>query len=427
MSAPRLIRDDGTVLELPERGLLGRDASCEVVVNDKSVSRRHALVERRGDAWWVVDQGSANGIFVGGLRVAEGMLVDGQEFALGLVRFRVELPASPAKLMDEPEGGTLLIPVSALAPPALPPVPRPVDPRDEAAMVLGVAADAPPAEVGERLAALESELAERIRTAPNAHLRATYTASLEGARAAAAVLLPPAPPVPEVSAADLPSAQPVVGSHIVDEVRAAGRQAPSVAPARTSAPTGPPQSTMIVASLAVILVGLSLFFWLSSRATREALRDLRGGSDTQKVVAANAALEATRRLVAAGVLENGRVALCNSGSQPIEIRWLGALWTTRGPAGDLRIDKFMSRDTRCVTDQSQLARVDVLVPGERKSTVAAGSCTWDGRALFVAVEYSLSGSDGPSRHAARVFGKGEHCLDLASPAAGTVPAEAPAQ
>ncbi|MCL4819323.1 MAG: FHA domain-containing protein [Vicinamibacteria bacterium] len=423
MSAPRLIREDGTILEIPsERSVLGRDASCDVVVADKSVSRRHALVERRGDTWWVVDQGSANGIFLGGLRVSEGPLIDGQEFGLGLVRMRVEVEAAPAAVAEPDSGGTVLIPVSALgslpAPPAEPAAPP--DPLAAASAALGLSSDASPDEVRRRLAELEADLGARIQAAPTAHLRSTYAASLDEARAAAAVLLP-LQPAPEVAAADLPSAQPIVGAHIVDDVKAPARAAPAVAPARSAAPAGPPQSTMIVASLTVILIGLSLFFWLSARASRQALAEVKSASDTQKVVTENQGYETTRKLVAAQALENGQVALCNNGPHPIEVRWLGALAASRGPSGELRIEKFMSSSARCISGAPR--GLDVLVAGERKSTLTAGSCTWDGRALFVAIEYAEPGEDAPVRHLARTFGKGNYCIDLASGSA--VPLEAP--
>lgn len=426
MSMLRLVREDGSgVVEMPgESNLLGRDASCDVVVADKSVSRRHAVIERRGDAWWVTDQGSANGIFIGGTRVADGSLAHGQDFSLGLVRFRVELPQAAAEVADGDSGGTLLIPVSSLgvmpaAPPPLPAVAA--DPRDAAAAALAVSVHASPAEVQARLREIEADLGGRIAHAPTPHLRATWTASLEEARAAAA-LLAPAAAGPAFDVGDLPSAQPVVGSEIVDEVRAQVRGA-APAPARQASPSGPPQSTMIFASLTVILLGLSLFFWLSARGSREALRELRAASDTAKAVDENRSYDGIRKLVAGGALQNGKVALCNGGATPVEIRWLGALYATRGPAGEVRIEKFMSNASRCIGNEAQGERLDLLVPGERKASLAAGSCTWDGQALFVAVEYATPGQDQP-RRLARSVGSGDECLDLGT--GGAPPAEAPA-
>jgi two-component system, cell cycle response regulator len=43
---------------------VGRGADNQIVLDGDSVSRRHAHWERRGDTWWVVDNGSTNGTYV---------------------------------------------------------------------------------------------------------------------------------------------------------------------------------------------------------------------------------------------------------------------------------------------------------------------------------------------------------------------------
>ena len=91
MSTLRLIPTSGSPIEITtDPALLGRDPACDVVLNDGSVSRRHARIERRGDAWAIVDQGSANGTFLDSHRVTDASLRDGQELRLGSVTFRVE-------------------------------------------------------------------------------------------------------------------------------------------------------------------------------------------------------------------------------------------------------------------------------------------------------------------------------------------------
>src|SRR5687767_2857582 len=92
MAILRLRPPEGAPIEFEQdRTLVGRDPSCAVVLDDKSVSRRHALVERRGHAWHVVDQGSANGTFLDGAQIAEAELRDGQELRLGTLPLAVEL------------------------------------------------------------------------------------------------------------------------------------------------------------------------------------------------------------------------------------------------------------------------------------------------------------------------------------------------
>jgi hypothetical protein len=112
--------DVGRSFELKAGARIGRSPECEIVLKDPSVSRKHAHAERRGEAWWLVDDGSRNGITVERVRVPRLELHDGQEFQVGelLVRFR----ASSAE------------PVASAAPPA-PPVapPAPPQPRAEPA------------------------------------------------------------------------------------------------------------------------------------------------------------------------------------------------------------------------------------------------------------------------------------------------------
>lgn len=43
---------------------VGRGADNQIVLDGDSVSRRHAHWERRGDTWWVVDDGSTNGTYL---------------------------------------------------------------------------------------------------------------------------------------------------------------------------------------------------------------------------------------------------------------------------------------------------------------------------------------------------------------------------
>ena len=45
------------------RAVIGRDASCQIVLSDKKASRVHARIERRRDKYFLVDQ-SSNGTFV---------------------------------------------------------------------------------------------------------------------------------------------------------------------------------------------------------------------------------------------------------------------------------------------------------------------------------------------------------------------------
>jgi pSer/pThr/pTyr-binding forkhead associated (FHA) protein len=75
---------------------IGRAPTCDVVLEDPSVSRRHAVITRRGAATVILDDRSLNGVEVGGRRVAEAELRDGDVIRLGRVAVRYVEVAPPA-------------------------------------------------------------------------------------------------------------------------------------------------------------------------------------------------------------------------------------------------------------------------------------------------------------------------------------------
>ncbi|MGI8922889.1 MAG: FHA domain-containing protein [Fimbriimonadales bacterium] len=86
--SPRLIGN--VTFEIADGlSVLGREAELQVA--DPTVSRKHAEIERRGDAVFIRDAGSANGTFVNGQRVdAETELHSGDTVQFGAVKFRFE-------------------------------------------------------------------------------------------------------------------------------------------------------------------------------------------------------------------------------------------------------------------------------------------------------------------------------------------------
>src|SRR5204862_8064923 len=111
--------------------LVGRDPGCDIVVSDGSVSRKHALVERRTAGWFVVDQGSANGTFLDSQRVAESELHNGQELRFGAVAYKVELESddSAATILTTGPEATVIAPTPLAPPPRpIPPAPPPAAP-----------------------------------------------------------------------------------------------------------------------------------------------------------------------------------------------------------------------------------------------------------------------------------------------------------
>jgi hypothetical protein len=75
---------DGPVLQI------GRAPGCDIVLDDRNVSRRHAEIRRRGPVVVLVDLDSTNGTIVNGRRVREHPLADGDRITLGNSRLTFE-------------------------------------------------------------------------------------------------------------------------------------------------------------------------------------------------------------------------------------------------------------------------------------------------------------------------------------------------
>jgi pSer/pThr/pTyr-binding forkhead associated (FHA) protein len=85
------IEDGGEVVVIPvgEGSLrLGRGQASDVVLEDRSVSRRHAVVTHKDGAVVLWDDRSLNGVHVNGERVQQAALHDGDAIALGNVLMR---------------------------------------------------------------------------------------------------------------------------------------------------------------------------------------------------------------------------------------------------------------------------------------------------------------------------------------------------
>jgi pSer/pThr/pTyr-binding forkhead associated (FHA) protein len=67
---------------------VGRSPAADVMLDEASVSRRHAILVRRGETTVILDDRSLNGVFVNGERIGEAPLRDGDQIALGRVHAR---------------------------------------------------------------------------------------------------------------------------------------------------------------------------------------------------------------------------------------------------------------------------------------------------------------------------------------------------
>jgi len=87
LAGPDLARS----FDLGERAVLGRSEECDVVLQDRSISRKHAVLVLQDGQWFVQDLGSTNGVTKAGKRVERTALADGEEFRLGDLPLRLRL------------------------------------------------------------------------------------------------------------------------------------------------------------------------------------------------------------------------------------------------------------------------------------------------------------------------------------------------
>jgi hypothetical protein len=66
-----------------ERMSIGRRPDSDVFLDDVTVSRDHALLVNRGDAWYLDDCGSLNGTYVNRSRIDSHRLEEGDELQIG--------------------------------------------------------------------------------------------------------------------------------------------------------------------------------------------------------------------------------------------------------------------------------------------------------------------------------------------------------
>lgn len=91
---------DGTALLISTRGAVsgsrylldedeisvGRDPRADILLDDSTVSRAHAVFRRTGATFTVIDSGSLNGTYVNRQRVDQSTLKNGDEIMIGKFR-----------------------------------------------------------------------------------------------------------------------------------------------------------------------------------------------------------------------------------------------------------------------------------------------------------------------------------------------------
>jgi pSer/pThr/pTyr-binding forkhead associated (FHA) protein len=101
----KLRSNSGAQIEL-DRDLttLGRSPDSHIFVADSNASRRHAVIEREGEAYWLEDVGARNGTWINAERVIERvMLEDGDIIRIGNTWFIFEIVPEPTRRMEPGE------------------------------------------------------------------------------------------------------------------------------------------------------------------------------------------------------------------------------------------------------------------------------------------------------------------------------------
>jgi len=110
---------------LGERNTLGRSDECDVVLRDRSISRKHAVLVREERGWFVQDLGSTNGVTKDGQRAERFELADGDEFRLGDLPLRFKLQAEAVQDIEF-DLTTPAARAPSVPPPPIAPAPSPV-------------------------------------------------------------------------------------------------------------------------------------------------------------------------------------------------------------------------------------------------------------------------------------------------------------
>ena len=121
--------------------LVGRH-DAQIVINDASISGKHARVSFSHNQWWVEDLGSTNGTFVNSHRISVRAKVDDGDIVMfGTVKMKFAVPASAPAAVQAPAP----VPPPAPAPAAPVAAPAPVTPAAPTLVPAKPAAAAAPA------------------------------------------------------------------------------------------------------------------------------------------------------------------------------------------------------------------------------------------------------------------------------------------
>lgn len=87
----------GKTFAVTDNAVIGRQPDCDIAIPAEEISRHHAKLRVTPEGLLVEDMGSANGTFINGQRVQNGLLKPGEELRLDTVRFLLVAPGMDAR------------------------------------------------------------------------------------------------------------------------------------------------------------------------------------------------------------------------------------------------------------------------------------------------------------------------------------------
>ncbi len=107
-----------TAIELDgDEWLIGRDASCEVTLDDGATSRRHARLYRDPHGrFWVQDLQSKNGTLLNDRAVTSAQVNSGDQIVIGSCTLQLRIPLEPSIILSDADSSTTYASTSAWGP-----------------------------------------------------------------------------------------------------------------------------------------------------------------------------------------------------------------------------------------------------------------------------------------------------------------------
>ena len=87
----------GKNFAVTDNAVVGRQPDCDISIPAEEISRHHARLKVTSEGVHVEDMGSANGTYINGKRVQNGLLKPGEELRLDTVRFLLVTPGMDAR------------------------------------------------------------------------------------------------------------------------------------------------------------------------------------------------------------------------------------------------------------------------------------------------------------------------------------------